>query len=54
MNAISIFIGQFIFQIEGFENLTYEDRLRKLNLPTVKVAKEMEDLIRIYRILTGR
>ena len=38
-------------QINGFRNLPYPDRLRKLNLPTLKYRRRRGDMIEVYKIL---
>ena len=39
--------------IPGFKNLTYEERLRKLKLPTLKYRRLRGDMIEVYKILHG-
>ena len=40
-------------QINGFQNLTYEERLRRLKLPTLKYRRVRGDMIECYKILNG-
>ena len=35
----------------GFENLEYEDRLRRLKIPTLKYRRSRGDLIQVYKYL---
>ena len=39
--------------IHGTRSLTYEQRLRKIGLPTLEYRKLRQDLIQVYRILEG-
>jgi len=41
-------------QIPGFQQLTYEERLTKLKLPTLKYRRDRGDMIEAYKILTGK
>ena len=41
-------------QIPGMKNLTYEERLRKLKLPTLKYRRHRGDMIELYKITTGK
>ena len=41
-------------QIPGFRDLSYEERLRKLKLPTLKYRRIRGDVIEMYKILTGK
>lgn len=41
-------------QLPGFKDLTYEERLRKLNLPTLDHRRDRGDMIETYKILTGK
>ena len=38
--------------IPGFKNLTYEERLKRLNLPTLAYRRLRGDMIELYKILT--
>ena len=40
--------------LPGYENLSYEDRLRKPNLPTLTYRRLRGDLIETYKILTNK
>ena len=40
--------------IPGYKDLTYEERLRKLNLPTLKYRRTRGDMIEMYKIITGK
>ena len=40
--------------VPGLKNLSYEDRLRELELPTLKFRRERADLIETYNILTQK
>ena len=40
--------------IPGFKDLTYEERIRKLKLPTLKYQRLQGDLIEIFKILTKK
>lgn len=39
--------------LKGYENLEYEDRLRKLGLPTLEYRRLRADLIQVYRLFSG-
>ena len=39
--------------LPGFKGKTYEERLRKLNLPTLKFRRLRGDMINTYKILSG-
>ena len=41
-------------QIPGLSSLSYEDRLRKLKLPTLAYRRSRGDMIELYKILTGK
>ena len=41
-------------QIPGFKDLSYENRLRRLKLPTLKYRRIRGDIIEMYKILTGK
>ena len=41
-------------QIAGMQNLTYEERLRKLKLPTLAYRRLRGDMIETYKILTEK
>lgn len=41
-------------QIPGLSDLSYEDRLRKLKLPTLAYRRSRGDMIEMYKILTGK
>jgi hypothetical protein len=41
-------------QIPGLSSLSYEDRLRKLKLPTLAYRRSRDDMIELYNILTGK
>ena len=38
-------------QINGFRDLPYPERLKKLNLPTLKYRRQRGDMIEVYKIL---
>jgi hypothetical protein len=38
--------------LPGFKDLTYEERLKKLNLPTLKYRRYRGDMIEMFKILT--
>ena len=40
--------------IPGFKDLSYEDRLRGLNLPTLAYRRLRGDMIELYKIVTGK
>ena len=40
-------------QIPGLANLTYEERLRKLNLPTLAYRRLRGDMIEVYKLAKG-
>ena len=40
-------------RIHGTRSLTYEQRLRKIGLPTLEYRRLRQDLIQVYRILEG-
>ncbi len=40
-------------QLPGFGNLSYPERLRRLNLPTLSYRRLRGDLIETYKILSG-
>ena len=40
--------------IPGLKDLTYEDRLRNLQLPTLKYRRVRGDMIEMFKILTGK
>ena len=37
--------------VPGFSNLSYEDRLRKLNIPTLEYRRRRGRMIEVYKIL---
>ena len=39
--------------IPGFKTLSYEERLQKLKLPTLKYRRLRGDMIEVYKILHG-
>ena len=39
--------------IPGFKDLYYEERLRKLKLPTLRFRRLRGDMIEVYKILSG-
>ena len=39
--------------IPGFKKLSYEERLKKLKLPTLKYRRLRGDMIEVYKILHG-
>ena len=41
-------------QIPGLSHLSYEERLRKLKLPTLAYRRSRGDMIELYKILTGK
>ena len=41
-------------QIPRLSSLSYEDRLRKLKLPTLAYRRSRGDTIELYKILTGK
>jgi hypothetical protein len=41
-------------QIPGFKDLSYEERLRKLRLPTLKYRRIRGDMIEMYKIMTAK
>ena len=41
-------------QIPRLSSLSYEDRLRKLKLPTLAYRRSCGDMIELYKILTGK
>ena len=41
-------------QIPGFKNLSYEERLRKLKLPTLKYRRHRGDMIELYKIASNK
>ena len=41
-------------QIPGLSDLSYEQRLRKLKLPTLKYRRHRGDMIEIYKIVSGK
>ncbi|KAK3089125.1 hypothetical protein FSP39_001036 [Pinctada imbricata] len=41
-------------QIPGYADLTYEERLRKLKLPTLKYRRYHGDMIEMYKIISGK
>lgn len=41
-------------QIPGLSTLTYEERLRKLKLPTLAYRRSRGDMIEMYKILSGK
>ncbi|KAK3104405.1 hypothetical protein FSP39_001342 [Pinctada imbricata] len=41
-------------QIPGYADLTYEERLRKLKLPTLKYRRYRGDMIEMYKIIGGK
>jgi hypothetical protein len=41
-------------QMPGLSSLSYEDRLRKLKLPTLAYKRSRGDMIELYKILTGK
>ena len=40
-------------QIPGMKNLSYEERLRKLELPTLSYRRLRGDMIEVYKIIQG-
>ena len=40
--------------IPGFKELSYEERLKKLHLPTLKYRRVRGDMIELYKILSGK
>ena len=40
-------------QIPGFKNMSYEDRLQKLKLPTLAYRRKRGDMIETYKITSG-
>ena len=40
--------------IPGYKELDYKERLKRLNLPTLSYCRLREDMIEIYKILTGK
>ena len=40
--------------LSGYSKLSYEQRLRKLNLTTLHTRRQREDLIEAYKIITGK
>ena len=40
--------------IPGLSNLSYEERLRKINIPTLAYRRSRGDMIETYKILTGK
>ena len=40
-------------QIPGFKNMSYEDRLQKLKLPTLGYRRKRGDMIETYKITPG-
>ena len=40
--------------VPGIKNLSYEDRLKSLELPTLKFRRDRADIIETYNILTGK
>ena len=41
-------------QIPGFADLKYDERLRKLKLPSLKYRRHRGDMIEIYKIVSGK
>ena len=41
-------------QIPGLSHLSYEERLRKIKLPTLAYRRSRGDMIELYKILTGK
>ena len=44
---------RFTRLVSGMQNLSYEERLSKLGLPTLEARRKTKDLIQAYRIWTG-
>jgi len=40
-------------QVKSQRGLSYEQRLKKLNLPTLKYRRHRGDMIEVYKILHG-
>ena len=40
--------------VVSLKKLSYEERLRKLNLPTLKFRRLRGDMIEVYKIVTGK
>lgn len=40
--------------VEGFNKLSYDERLRKLGLTTLETRRKRGDLIEIYKLMTGK
>jgi len=40
--------------IKGLKKLSYEERLRKLRLPTPKYRRIRGDMIEVYKVITGK
>ena len=40
--------------IHGFKGLLYSDRLRKLNLLTLKFRRLRSDMIELFKMVTGK
>jgi ribonuclease P/MRP protein subunit RPP40 len=40
--------------IPGLNNLSYEERLKKLNLPTLSYRRARGDMIEVYKLLNGK
>ena len=40
--------------VQQFKKLSYEDRLRRLNLPTLKYRRLRGDMIQVYNIVSGK
>jgi hypothetical protein len=46
--------SQYFFQIQkGMKNLSYEEHLRKLELPTLSYRQLRGDMIEVYKIIQG-
>ena len=41
-------------QLQGFKDLSYEDRLKELNLPTLTYRRHRGDMIEMFKILTKK
>ena len=39
--------------VPELRELTYEDRLKKMGLPTLQDRREREDLITLYKVVNG-
>jgi hypothetical protein len=54
IEAIEIVQRRANKHIPGLSSLSYEDRLRKLKLPTLAYRRSRGDMIELYKILTGK